>query len=244
MDRRLLIVEDDAALAEMIAAMLAERFEVRRAGDCPEAIRLLLEFQPHLVILDLLLPGGHGLDVCRALRRVSAAPLLVLSGLNDTATKVRALDAGADDYLTKPFAMEELRARLDAIWRRSRRPWRDEGEDCFEDGSLRIDLGAKRVLRDGEELELSPTEYRLLECLVRNRGRLLSHRELLRRVWGEGYEEAVPSLHIYVHYLRQKIEPNPTVPRYIVSRKGQGYLFRPQLLPAARAVGAAAPRDA
>jgi len=224
---RVLVVEDDRELAQMLQVGLSPDYQVERAADGETALRRFADCRPHLVILDLMLPGVHGMDVCRALRQVSAVPVLVVSGLADGPTKVLALELGADDYLTKPFSFEELRARVKALLRRSNGDL--VNHEFYYDGTLAVDLRARRVLSRGREVALSPTEFGLLECLLRRAGEVLSQQELLRCVWGQGYEDAVSSLHLYVHYLRRKIEPDPQAPRYIVCRKGLGYLFQPQL---------------
>lgn len=224
MSIRLLLVEDDRELSELLGMVLDGQYQLARAPDGAIALTTAADFRPDMIILDMMLPGLHGLDVCRALRQVTSAPVLVLSGLCDCRTKVLALEAGADDYMTKPFELEELRARLKALWRRS------AGEvlnrDYYSDGTLTVDLRCERVLLRGRDVDLTPTEYRLLECLVRRRGEVVPTDELLRKVWGEGYREALSCLHIYVHYLRHKVEPEPRAPRYVLARKGKGYTFR------------------
>jgi two-component system, OmpR family, KDP operon response regulator KdpE len=212
----------------MLRAGLQDRYEIEYAADWSRAVSRVADFRPDLIILDMLLPGMHGLKLCRVLRDMSGAPVCVVSGVTDTRTKVLALEGGADDYVTKPFDLEELRARLDAIRRRAGPG--DARQEHYDDGTLSVDLQEKHVLKDGRDVELTVTEFRLLECLVGHMGRVVTHQELLQEVWGDGYEGATPCLHVYIHYLRHKVEPDPKLPRYIVSLKAQGYLFHPRYL--------------
>jgi two-component system KDP operon response regulator KdpE len=171
------------------------------------------------VILDLLLPDGRGTEVARELREWSGAPILVLSAVEDEAEKVAALDAGADDYVTKPFSVEELLARLRAALRRST----PERSAVLEVGELRIDLQKRLVTVGGEAVALTPTEYELLRLLAENEGRLLTHPMILKRVWGPAYSRESNYLHVYVSHLRRKIEPDPARPTYILTEAGVGY---------------------
>ncbi|MGQ9555668.1 MAG: response regulator transcription factor [Anaerolineae bacterium] len=223
---RVLVVEDDRELAAMLRTILSGKYKVGLAEDGGSALKLLQAWQPHLVLLDIVLPDKHGVDVCRVLRGLSDVPILILSGLTDSGTKVAALEAGADGYLSKPFAWPELLALMQALLRRGRA--NRSGHRAYCDDSIAIDLEEKRVYHKGHPIDLTPTEYRLLACLLEHPGELLSPQELLAHAWGDGYKEAVPCLYTYVHYLRHKVEPNPLRPRYILSRKGLGYLFQPQ----------------
>ena len=171
------------------------------------------------MILDLLLPDGRGTGVCRELREWSTAPILVLSAVEDEAEKVAALDAGADDYVTKPFSVEELLARLRAALRRST----PEREPVIEIGELGLDLRKRLVTVRGAPLSVTPTEYELLRLLAENEGRLLTHPMILKRVWGPAYSRESNYLHVYVSHLRRKIEPDPARPRYILTEPGVGY---------------------
>src|SRR5207302_4404137 len=174
---------------------------------------------PDAVILDLLLPDGRGTDVCRELRGWSSAPILVLSAVGEEAEKVAALDAGADDYVTKPFSVEELLARLRAALRRSV----PEREPVLEIGELRLDLQKRLVTVGDRAVSLTPTEYELLRLLAEKEGKLLTHPTILQRVWGLAYSRESNYLHVYVSHLRRKIEPDPARPRYILTEPGVGY---------------------
>jgi len=171
------------------------------------------------VILDLVLPDKSGVDVCRELRQWTAVPVLVLSAVGEERDKVAALDAGADDYVTKPFGIDELLARLRAALRRAGPP----GEPVLKIGELEIDLDKRAVHRDGHPVQLTPHEFSLLRLLAANEGRLLTHRTILREVWGPAYESESHYLHVYVSQLRRKIEREPTRPRYILTEPGAGY---------------------
>jgi two-component system, OmpR family, KDP operon response regulator KdpE len=174
---------------------------------------------PDAVILDLVLPDMTGIEVCRELRTWSTVPVIVLSVVGDEDEKVAALDAGADDYVTKPFGLDELLARLRAALRRSE----TAGEPVLEIGELRIDLEAHAVTFDGRSVQLTPHEYSLLTLLARNEGKLLTHQAILRDVWGKAYADESHYLHVYVSQLRRKLEPDPARPRYILTEPGAGY---------------------
>ncbi len=171
------------------------------------------------MILDLVLPDGRGTDVCRELRTWTEAPVIVLSAVGEEREKIAALDAGADDYVTKPFSVDELLARLRAVLRRHA----PESGPLIEIGGLRIDVPDRAVQRDGERIKLTPHEFDLLRVLAQNRGKLLTHRMLLRGVWGPAYQVEAHYLHVYVSHLRAKIEPDPARPRYILTEPGAGY---------------------
>ncbi|NPV07336.1 MAG: response regulator transcription factor [Anaerolineae bacterium] len=230
MPAKLLVVEDDPEMAELLASALDEQYQVEQVSDGETALRRISESVPDLIILDLVLPGRHGIDVCGDIRSLCDAPILVVSGLTHVRDRVQALQAGADDYLTKPFSVDELLARAMALLRRSRM-YRQE---TYDDGVISVDLRGRRVTRYGVPVSLTPREFLLLECLMRAAGRVQSHAELLRCGWGPGYASARASLHVYVHRLRAKIEPDPAKPRYIISVGGVGYVFQPQDKPDAR----------
>jgi two-component system KDP operon response regulator KdpE len=177
-----------------------------------------------VVILDLGLPDLDGVDVIAGIRGWSSVPILVLSGRSDSVDKVDALDAGADDYVTKPFGMDELMARLRSMLRRTTPA---ESQPVVEFGDVQVDLAATRVSVGGTEVRLTPTEWHLLEVLVRHPGKLLSHRQLLAEVWGPGYETAQGNLRLYVAQLRRKLEPDPSRPRFLRTEPGMGYRFQP-----------------
>jgi two-component system KDP operon response regulator KdpE len=174
---------------------------------------------PEAIILDVLLPDGRGTDVCRELRSWSQVPILVLSAVGEEQEKIAALDAGADDYVTKPFSGDELLARLRAALRRTR----PSTQPVVEIGDLRIDLERRQVTMDDEEIQLTPIEYDLLRLLAENEGKLMTHPTILREIWGPAYAEESNYLHVYVSHLRRKIEPDPARPRYILNQPGVGY---------------------
>jgi two-component system KDP operon response regulator KdpE len=221
---RILVVEDESSLARALGLNLKARgYDVDIAATGGQGLRLAADHHPDLVVLDLGLPDMDGTDVIAGLRGWSSVPIVVLSARQSSHDKVDALDAGADDYVTKPFAMDELLARIRAAQRRSRAD--DEVDAVVSTPAFTVDLAAKRVVRDGAPVRLTPTEWALLEVLVRHRGRLVSQRELLRRVWGPGYDGETHYLRVYVAQLRRKLEPDPARPVYFQTEPGMGYRF-------------------
>jgi len=217
---RVLVVDDEPQILRALKTSLrGAGYDVDTAETAEQALALLAANPPDAVVLDLVLPDGRGTDVCRELRKWSAAPVLVLSVIGDEAEKVAALDAGADDYVTKPFGIEELLARLRAALRRIDAP----AEPVVALGDLRIDLDKRAVSVRGEAVQLTPHEFALLRVLARNPGKLLTHTTLLREVWGRGYGEESHYLHVYISQLRRKLEPDPARPRYILTEPGAGY---------------------
>ncbi len=219
---RILVVDDEVQILRALRRALDARgYEVVTAADGEEALEEVERSMPDLVVLDLNLPGISGFEVCRRLRGWSQVPILILSVREDEAGKVRALDLGADDYLTKPFGVEELLARVRALLRRTR----PEGSapPRFEIDGIVIDLADRRVSRDGTDVHLTKTEWTLLETLAEHPGKLLTHRWLLERVWGLGYEEDIEVLRVFVSQLRRKIEPDASHPRLILTDTGIGY---------------------
>ncbi|MGO4258034.1 response regulator [Marmoricola sp. RAF53] len=222
---RVLVVDDEPQLLRALGINLrASRYEVHTAATGADALRAAAAHPPDIVVLDLGLPDMEGTDVVAGLRGWTQVPILVLSGRTDSADKVDALDAGADDYVTKPFGMDELLARLRAMLRRA---GEREEQPVVEFGDVVVDLGARRLIRDGEDIRLTPTEWHLLEVLVRNPGRLLSQKQLLLEVWGPGYETARGNLRLYMGQLRKKIEVDPARPAYLLNEPGMGYRFQP-----------------
>ncbi len=223
---RVLVVDDEPQILRALSINLrARHYEVHTAGSGSEALRVAAAHPPDLVILDLGLPDMDGVDVIAGLRGWTSAPVLVLSGRTDSSDKVDALDAGADDYVTKPFGMDELLARLRAMARRAQP---ESDGPVVQLGDVRVDLAARRVTRNpggaGEsDVRLTPTEWHLLEVLARNPGRLLSHAQLLREVWGPGYETAQGNLRLYMAQLRRKLEDDPARPRFLLNEPGLGY---------------------
>ncbi|WP_421733880.1 response regulator [Cellulomonas sp.] len=222
---KILVVDDEPGLAHALSITLrASGWDVTTAGDGASAISSAASHAPDVVLLDLGLPDMSGLDVITAIRGWSRVPIVVLSARQHGEDKVDALDAGADDYVTKPFAMNELLARLRAAVRRATPPT-DSDDAVVVAGELTIDLARKRVLRDGVEVRLSPTEWSMLEVLVRNRGRLVGRRQLLQDVWGPGYSDETNYLRVYSALLRRKLERDPAHPRHLITQPGMGYIF-------------------
>jgi two-component system, OmpR family, KDP operon response regulator KdpE len=220
---RVLVVDDEPPIVRAVAANLRARgFEVLTAANGETALTAVETHQPDCVVLDLGLPGIDGVDVIRGLRGWSQVPIVVLSVREAEGDKVAALDAGADDYVTKPFGMDELLARLRAALRRTVPA---EEEALVETADFTIDLAAKKVRRDGEEVRLTPTEWHLVEVLVRNRGRLVAQRQLLQEVWGPQYHDETNYLRVFMAQVRRKLEPEPAQPRYFITEPGMGYRF-------------------
>ena len=221
---RVLVVDDEPQLVRALAINLrARHYDVDVAGTAAGALDLAAERHPDAVILDLGLPDMDGLDVIRGLRGWSTVPILVLSARQGSADKVEALDAGADDYVTKPFGMDELLARLRATMRRATPAGEESAVVTTPD--FVVDLSARQVVRDGAAVHLTPTEWHLLELLVRHPGRLVSQRQALTEVWGPGYESETHYLRVYLAQLRRKLEPDPARPRYLLTEPGMGYRF-------------------
>ena len=223
---RVLVADDDQQLLRALRINLSVRgYEVTTAATGSAALRAAADQHPDVVILDLGLPDIPGTEVLAGLRGWMSAPVIVLSARTDSADKVGALDAGADDYITKPFGMDELLARLRAAVRRAA-PAPDEPVVSTPD--FTVDLAAKQVIRrDGEDVRLTPTEWQLLEILVRNSGRLVTQRQLLREVWGPSYETETNYLRVYLAQLRRKLEPEPSRPKYLLTEASHGYRFTP-----------------
>jgi two-component system, OmpR family, KDP operon response regulator KdpE len=223
-----LVVDDEPQLLRALRINLRVReFDVRTATTGTEALEQASRHPPDLVILDLGLPDLDGVEVIEGLRGWTSAPIIVLSGRADSTDKVEALDAGADDYVTKPFSMEELLARMRAV---SRRAAGDGDEPQYRLGDLVVDLAAKRVTRQdgtGADIRLTPTEWHLLEVLLRHPGKLLGRQYLLNEVWGPGYADAAGNLRLYMAQLRRKLEPDPAEPRWLITEPGMGYRFQP-----------------
>jgi two-component system KDP operon response regulator KdpE len=216
-----LVVDDEPQIVRALKVILRrEGFDVSAAETRAEALDAVAVRPPDVMILDLVLPDGTGLDVCREVRAWSRLPIIVLSAVGDEREKVRALDAGADDYVTKPFGSDELTARVRAALRR--RP-DDQAEQLVEAGPVTIDLAARRIMRHGREVHLTPIEYDLLRVLAVNRGRLVTHRALLQEVWGPRHKDATHYLRVHVAHIRQKLEDDPSRPRLVLTDPGVGY---------------------
>jgi two-component system KDP operon response regulator KdpE len=221
---RVLVVDDEPQIVRALKVVLREAgFEVVAAETAAAGLDAAAVRPPEAAIVDLVLPDGDGVEVTRKLRDWSEMPILVLSAIGEEEQKVQALDAGADDYITKPFGTRELVARLQAALRRA---GRGEGEPNIEADGLEIDMAAHIVRREGEQVHLTPIEFDLLRALARNRGRLMTHRKLLQEVWGPEYVDDIQPLRTHIARLRAKIEPNAhDAPRYIVTDPGIGYRF-------------------
>ena len=238
---RVLVVDDEPQILRALRINLRVRdYDVHVAATGTEALEVAGRYPPDLVILDLGLPDLDGVEVIQGLRGWTKAPIIVLSGRADSVDKVEALDAGADDYITKPFGVEELLARMRAAVRRTGVP---EDLPRIQLGHLVVDLAAKRVTRQAavpiaggpttggpaqaDDIRLTPTEWHLLEVLLRNPGKLLSRNQLLTEVWGPGYADATGNLRLYMAQLRRKLEPNPARPRWLITEPGMGYRYQP-----------------
>jgi two-component system, OmpR family, KDP operon response regulator KdpE len=232
---RVLVVDDEPQILRALRINLRVReYDVHVAATGAEALEIAGRYPPDLVILDLGLPDLDGVEVIQGLRGWTKAPIIVLSGRADSTDKVEALDAGADDYITKPFGVEELLARMRAVVRRI-----GAAEDLprIRLGDVVVDLAAKRVTRAAtvpagagspeEDIRLTPTEWHLLEVLLRNPGKLLSRNQLLTEVWGPGYADATGNLRLYMAQLRRKLEPDPARPRWLITEPGMGYRYQP-----------------
>jgi two-component system, OmpR family, KDP operon response regulator KdpE len=222
---RVLVIDDEPSILRALRINLTARnYEVSTANDGASGLAAVSRDRPDVLILDLGLPDMDGTDVIHGVRGWTSTPIIVLSVWGQEHQKVAALDAGADDYVTKPFGMDELLARLRAAVRRAA-PAPDEPVVTTPD--FTVDLAAKRVRRDADgDVRLTPTEWQLLEILVRNRGRLVTQRQLLQEVWGPAYESESNYLRVYVAQLRRKLEPEPSRPRYILTEPGMGYRFQ------------------
>jgi two-component system, OmpR family, KDP operon response regulator KdpE len=223
---RLLLVDDEAPFVRALGVSLtAMGYEVDSAATGAAALAKAATTVPDIIVLDLGLPDMDGLEVLRGLRAWTSVPVIVLSARHRDDAKVAALDGGADDYVTKPFSMDELLARIRAALRR--RPVAASDEPVIETADFRIDLAAKEVTSGGNAVRLTPTEWNVLEVLVRNQGKLVSQRQLLQEAWGPQYETETEYLRVYLAALRRKLEPVPSQPRYFITEPGMGYRFRP-----------------
>jgi two-component system KDP operon response regulator KdpE len=221
---RVLVVDDEAPILRALRINLAARkYQVSTASDGASGLAAMARDRPDVLILDLGLPDMDGIEVIRGVRGWTTTPIIVLSAWGQEGQKVAALDAGADDYVTKPFGMDELLARLRAAVRRAS-PAPDEPVVVTPD--FTVDLAAKRVTRGGGDIRLTPTEWQLLEVLVRHRDRLVTQRQLLAEVWGPQYQTEANYLRVYAAQLRRKLEPDPSRPRYLLTEPGRGYRFQ------------------
>jgi two-component system KDP operon response regulator KdpE len=222
-----LVVEDEVPLRRFLRTSLASRdYRLVEAGTLREAEQLLTSHRPDLVLLDLQLPDGDGVDFTRAIREWTRVPVVVVSARGREEDKVRALDAGADDYLTKPFGVDELLARLRAALRRAATPPAPPESPVLVAGALRVDLASREVRVGDREVHLTPIEFRLLVLLARNAGRVLTHGQILREVWGPGHEDQTHYVRVHMAELRKKIEADPARPRLLLTEPAVGYRLR------------------
>ncbi len=223
--RRILVVDDETQITRVLRRSLSARgYEVQTANDGEEALSVFGQWAPDLVVTDLSMPQMAGLELCRRLRKLSQVPIIVLSVKGEERAKVEALDAGADDYITKPFGMDELLARVRVALRRTSAAALPEVQ-TIELGDFQVELEARTVIVRGEEVRLTPKEYELLIYLIRHAGKVLTHRVLLGAIWGGDYTEQTEYLRVFVGQLRKKIEADPAKPRYILTEPWIGYRF-------------------
>ncbi len=226
---RILVVDDDRDIVRLVRSYLEKAgYQVITAYDGESAIHMLRREQPHLLILDLMLPDRDGWDVARLVRsdsQLATTPIIMLTARGDEKDVLRGLTLGADDYVSKPCSFDELKARIHALLRRSKTPANPAWRTAYDDGRLMVDLSTGIVSLNGSPVHLTPTESRLLMCLMSQTGQVISHKELLTRVWGPEYNDEVGYLSVYVHYLREKIEADPANPQYVRTRWGMGYYF-------------------
>ena len=228
-ERRVLVIEDEARIRRVVMdALQDDATRVLEASSGNDGLAVAVAERPDLIVLDLGLPDMDGIEVCRRLRAWTTAPILVLSARHSESEKTELLDAGADDYVTKPFGPAELRARVRAQLRRARMPKVPGGDEPLVLGNLVIDVARRTVTRDGNTVHLTPTEWGLLVALVKSAGKTITHQQLFRAVWGSAYGDAQQYLRVYVAHLRRKIEPDPYAPKHIVTEPGVGYRFEPE----------------
>ncbi|HQU82540.1 MAG TPA: response regulator transcription factor [Pyrinomonadaceae bacterium] len=225
---KILVVDDEAQITRVLRTSLrAHRYEIRTAADGISALDTFHDWKPDLIITDLQMPEMNGIELCREIRKLSNIPIIVLSVKGEEKTKVEALDAGADDYVTKPFGIEELLARVRATLRRFSANPVEETLSILSDGDFQIDLSAHKVFVRDEEIHLTPKEFELLVFLFQNRGKVVTHRTILAAIWGGNFTEQTEYLRVFLGQLRKKIEENPSTPKYIVTEPWVGYRFNP-----------------
>jgi len=230
MGKKILVVDDEPAFVSLVEQVLTHKgYEVLKASNGQEALRLFFDHRPDVVLLDVVMPKMNGWQTCRRIRDISDAPIIMLTGKQKTQEDiVRGLDYGADDFLIKPLGNKELVARVRAVLRRAESPPTLDARKkvTYSDDFLTMDVAERKVTVNGQRVKLTPTEFRLLVFLVENAGRVLTHKQLLERVWGWEYVDDLDHVRIYIWHLRQKIEPDPAQPRYIMTEPGVGYYFQ------------------
>jgi len=223
---KILVIEDEEDIVHLLKFRFEqEGYEVLSAANGVEGLRILQQEHPHLVLLDVMMPRMNGWETCKRIRQYSDVPIIMLTALWEETDKVRGLEMGADDFVTKPFSLAELIARVRAALRRGRQPLSENGTVQIDE-RLIVDRARRQVVVDGQKTELSPTEFRILDCFLDNQGRILTHQSLLTQVWGWEYLDETDYLKVYIHHLRKKIEENPGKPSYIVTERGLGYRFQ------------------
>ncbi len=227
-EKKILVIDDDPAFARLVGQALTQSgYEVLSASSGGDGLKLLFAHRPDMVLLDVMMPVMDGWQTCSRIREISDIPVIMLTGHEKTEDDVvRGLDCGADDYVIKPVGSRELVARVRAVMRRAELPSsRQGGGVTYSDDFLSVDIARRKVIVNGKRVRLTPVEFRLLALLMQNAGRILTHRQLLEKVWGWEYVDDLDYTRIYVWHLRQKIEPNPAKPRYIITEPGVGYSF-------------------
>jgi DNA-binding response OmpR family regulator len=225
-NQKVLIIDDDVDLLQLVGLLLKKAgAQVFTARDGLEGISKLFAHQPNLIILDVMMPGNDGFEVCTRIRQVSDIPLLMLTAMNHEQEMLRGLEAGADDFLSKPFNAEILLARARAVLRRGNHPNTQPASFRYDDGFLSIDIERRHVLIKGKRVKLTPLEFRLLVYLVRNAGKVLTFEQILANVWGNEYQGSTDYVHVYISHLRRKLEEKTRSPRYIATLHGVGYIF-------------------
>jgi two-component system KDP operon response regulator KdpE len=230
MTKKILIIDDDPAFLNLVEQVLTQKgYEVLKASSGREGLRLIFDQRPDLVLLDVMIPGVDGWQVCSRIREISDIPIIMITGRHKSEEDiVRGLDYGADDYLTKPLGSRELVARVRAALRRAELPSSQDIRQgvIYSDGFLTVDITERKIIANGKRIKLTPREFRLFTLLVENAGRILTHKQLLEKVWGWEYTDDLDYVRIYISHLRQKIEPDPSLPRYIITEPGVGYSFQ------------------
>lgn len=230
MGKKILIIDDDTAFLRLVEQIFTQKgYGVLKAGNGQEGLRLLFAHKPDIVLLDVVMPGMDGWQTCQRIRDVSDIPVILLTGKQTAEDDiVRGLDCGADDYLLKPVGDRELVARVRAVLRRTELPPPPEArrEITYGDDFLTVDVAERKVMVNGKQVKLTPREFRLFALLVENAGRILTHKQVLEKVWGWEYTDDVDYVRIYISHLRQKIEPDTALPRYIITEPGVGYYFQ------------------
>ena len=230
MEKKILIIDDDTAFLRLVEQIFTqEGYEVLKASNGQEGLRLLFAHKPDIVLLDVVMPEMDGWETCQRIREISDIPITILTGKKKAEEDiVRGLDYGADDYLLKPVGNRELVARVRAVLRRAELPPPPEArrEITYGDDFLTVDVAERKVMVNGKQLKLTPREFRLFALLVENAGRILTHKQILEKVWGWEYTDDVDYVRIYISHLRHKIEPDPALPRYIITEPEVGYYFQ------------------